>query len=324
MFSVSGPVLLPVSQYESFQALAIMGATATGKTQLALELAEKVPIEVISVDSVQIYRGMDIGTAKVTLEERGRVAHHLIDICPVCEPYNLASFLNDVVRVLPEILQRGNLPVFVGGTGFYFEGLFRGLPPTPHPDEDVRRQLQDDLNREGLDSLHQRLVNLDPLSASAVSKRDRHRILRSLEVILVTGKPLHLLDRKQKIGEPPLPTRVVNLEVARNILRERVLVRCDQMVEAGLLQEVKNLIPQGIKKNHSARKAIGYSHFLDYIDGHVSFDESICSFKQVSCQLIKKQETWSRSRNRLIPVEHLSSREGIDNFINQFCVATSR
>ncbi|WP_181860293.1 tRNA (adenosine(37)-N6)-dimethylallyltransferase MiaA [Candidatus Similichlamydia laticola] len=316
---MSQPILVPTSSQCTFDALVIMGPTASGKTQLALDLAKEIPLEVISVDSVQVYRGMDIGTAKVTAEERKRVPHHLIDVRSVSDPYHLAAFLSEVESVLQGILKRGSLPVFVGGSGFYFEGLFRGLPPTPPLHQEARAKLERELEEEGVHSLYARLCSLDPQAASLLSKGDRHKIVRALEVIEVTGQLLSSLRRQRQKKGLELRARLVRLESDRENLRQKVLRRCDLMLERGLLEEVEGLIPQGIKENPAARTAIGYRHFLEYLDGHVSFDESVYFFKQVSCQLIKKQETWSRSRDRFVPVEVLASRKALDRFMEQMC-----
>ncbi len=276
-------------------AIFIMGPTASGKTELAVELAALLPVEVISVDSALVYRGMDIGTAKPEPEILQQVPHRLIDICEPLETYSAASFRQDALREMDEITRLGRIPLLVGGTMLYYHALQHGLSPLPKADPGVRRELEQRLAQEGLSVLHQQLQQVDPEAAARIHANDPQRIIRALEVWQISGEPLSKLQ-KQK-GEP-LPYGVVKFIRApaeRAVLHERIERRFRQMLELGFEQEVRKLLKQpGMAPGLPSMRSVGYRQMVAYLLGEYSRDEMIDRGIIATRQLAKRQFTWLR------------------------------
>ncbi len=276
-------------------AIFIMGPTASGKTELAVELAALLPVEVISVDSALVYRGMDIGTAKPEPEILQQVPHRLIDICEPLETYSAASFRQDALREMDEITRLGRIPLLVGGTMLYYHALQHGLSPLPKADPGVRRELEQRLAQEGLSVLHQQLQQVDPEAAARIHANDPQRIIRALEVWQISGEPLSKLQ-KQK-GEP-LPYGVVKFIRApaeRAVLHERIERRFRQMLELGLEQEVRKLLKQpGMAPGLPSMRSVGYRQMIAYLLGEYSHDEMVDRGIIATRQLAKRQFTWLR------------------------------
>lgn len=277
--------------------ITIMGPTASGKTALSLKLANDLPIEVINVDSAMVYKGMDIGTAKPSVEERQTVPHHLIDICEPTVPYSAGQFVRDVTAVIDGILKRNNIPVLVGGTMLYFRALQQGMADLPTADPVVRQRLADQVAENGLDILYQQLVSVDPPSAKQIKPTDTQRILRALEVYQISGKPLSQLQ--QEADKFNSPYRFINIGLwveDRQYLHALIERRFNQMLKEGFEQEVKTLMAlKGISANLPAMKSVGYRQMWSYLCGEYDHETMQAKAIVATRQLAKRQCTWLRS-----------------------------
>ena len=282
-------------------AIFIMGPTASGKTGLALELARHFPCEIISVDSALVYRGMDIGTAKPSTEELAAVPHHLIDVIDPAESYSAARFREDALRLMGEITGRGKLPLLVGGTMLYYRALEQGLSDLPEADVRLRKALEEQMETQGLEALHQRLKEVDPESASRIKPTDPQRILRALEVYELTGSPLSEHYAKQE--RDPLPYRVLRIALIpsdRGLLHQRIEKRFDQMLQQGFVDEVRHLYTRGdLDDTMPAIRAVGYRQVWQYLEGEWDYDTMRHKGIVATRQLAKRQLTWLRSMEGL-------------------------
>ncbi|OAM26102.1 tRNA (adenosine(37)-N6)-dimethylallyltransferase MiaA [Eikenella longinqua] len=277
-------------------ALALLGPTAAGKTALALELAGRIPLEIISLDSALIYRGMDIGTAKPSLAERAAVPHHLIDIIDPPQNYSVADFLADCLRLCRQIRERGRLPLIVGGTMMYYHALTRGLNSLPAADPEIRRRLQEQKQQHGLPHLYAQLQQTDPATAARLQPADSQRIERALEVWLLTGRPLsqHLAEQQ---AAPPLNLHSIALIPAQ---RERLHLNIEQrfhaMLEQGFLQEVRQLQTQypQLTPEYPAVRCVGYRQAWAHLSGDTDRSTFIAQGIAATRQLAKRQLTWLR------------------------------
>lgn len=287
-------------------ALFLMGPTASGKTGLALQLATKIPCEIISVDSALIYRGMDIGTAKPTAGELAIVPHHLIDIKDPAESYSAADFRNDALTLMQQICAKGKIPLLVGGTMLYYKALLEGLSPLPQANAEIRAQIEKQAQQIGWQGLHQQLAVIDPQSAQRIHPNDPQRINRALEVYYLTGKSLTELTEQK--GEP-LPYRLLQFAITpkeRTILHQRIELRFQQMLEQGFQQEVEKLFARkDLHLNLPSIRCVGYRQMWEFLQGKYDFAEmkyrSICATRQ----LAKRQITWLRGWNS--PINWLDS-----------------
>ncbi|NLC23869.1 MAG: tRNA (adenosine(37)-N6)-dimethylallyltransferase MiaA [Oxalobacter sp.] len=290
-------------------AVAIMGPTASGKTAAALEVAQHIPAEIISVDSALVYRDMTIGTAKPTPDERRMVPHHLIDLVDPSESYSVSRFREDVFRLVIEISQRGKLPLLVGGTMMYFKGLLAGLDDLPGADPAIRARIDEEAARQGWPALHQKLALLDPDTAARLKPNDSQRIQRALEIIELTGKPLSQLHTGRKNTELPFVLLPVALEPSdRSILHQRIVTRFDHMLENdGLIDEVRALRNRGdLHLGLPSMRCVGYRQTWQYLDGE--FDRKALREKGIAAtrQLAKRQLTWLRAMPERRVVDCLS------------------
>lgn len=278
-------------------AIFLMGPTASGKTALACELSERFPLELVSVDSALVYRGMDIGAAKPDLATLARYPHALIDIREPDHPYSAADFCADAVPVMQEISARGRVPLLVGGTGLYFRALQQGLSDLPEADPATRARLAAEAAQVGWPAMHARLTGLDPLAASRISCNDTQRLQRALEVIELTGLPLSELQRGGAATR--FPWRVLKLAllpVDRQVLHERIAVRFDTMLAAGFLDEVRKLRSRGdLHADLPAIRAVGYRQAWEHLDGRTDSAEFRERAIFATRQLAKRQITWLRS-----------------------------
>lgn len=275
--------------------IVLSGPTGAGKSELALELCQKIGGEIVSADSIQVYKGMDIGTAKPSKEERELVPHHLVDIREVSDPFNVVDFYYEARHACQTILNRDNIPVIVGGSGFYIHSLLYGPPSGPPPSPDLRKALEEEMSKLGSDALYERLAQLDLEYARTITKNDKQKIIRALEIITVTNKKVSKLSWKGRHKPMNYDFRCWFLHRPKEILYDRIEKRCDQMLQAGLVHEVENLIEKGIRDNTSASQAIGYRQVLDFFQTDRSEDAYkafIKEFKMASRHYAKRQITW--------------------------------
>jgi tRNA dimethylallyltransferase len=274
--------------------LAIVGATATGKSALALALAEAMDGEIINADALQVYRGLDIGTAKPDREEQERVPHHLIDILEPHERYSAGEFAQRARETIAGIQERGRLPVVVGGSGLYLRALFEGISPIPPGDPEVRRRLRERLETEGLETLAAELRRCDPATAARLSPGDAQRVLRALEVMLVSGEPLSTYISRQPFGVQRIVAIRVGLTLPRGILYDQIASRVARMVQRGWVEEVSGLLSRGLSPDLPAFQAIGYRQLVHYVEGAWSLDRAIAETIRSTRRFAKRQETWFR------------------------------
>lgn len=298
--------------------ICILGPTAVGKTEIAIQLAHNLDAEIVSLDSRQIYREMDIGTAKPTPDQRGAVPHHLIDCVNVDQPFSVAEYQRSADVAITEIRERGKRTMAVGGAGLYFRGIIDGLFDGPGADAEIRAKLQREADEHGNVALHERLRRCDPEAANRVHPNNRVRVIRALEVYELTGKPISVLQGQWKTNEPRYPFRAFGLNMPRDTLYQRIEERVDRMVEAGLIEEVKGLLDQGYPRNCIAMQSFGYKELIDYLDGKRTFDEAIALLKQNTRRFAKRQLTWFRNDSRIewLDTSEFSSVDGIvDNLL---------
>jgi tRNA dimethylallyltransferase len=292
-------------------AVAIMGPTASGKTAAALAIAQERPVEIISVDSALVYRGMDIGTAKPNAEELASAPHHLIDIIDPLDAYSVAQFRDDAIRLVAEIQARGRLPLLVGGTMMYFKGLNDGLDDLPTADADVRARLDAEATRIGWPGMHAKLREVDPVTADRLAPNDAQRINRALEIYELSGKPMSaLLARRDK---PQLPFDLVPFALEpsdRAVLHARIALRFDQMLgkrdDTGIVAEVAGLRARGdLHPNLPAMRCVGYRQAWEYLDGSIDRAQLRETGIVATRQLAKRQLTWLRSMPERIVIDCL-------------------
>jgi tRNA dimethylallyltransferase len=276
-------------------ALVLLGPTGSGKSALALELARRHPVEIVSVDSAQVYRGLDIGTAKPSAAERAAVVHHLLDLRDPSQPYSAADFVRDATAAIADIRARGRFPLLVGGTMLYAKALREGLSNLPAADESVRADLAAEARMLGWPALHARLAALDPATAARLKPNDSQRIQRALEIVTVTGTPMSSLLAR---GAPPtLSTEVITLmPLDRAALHRRIEERFDAMLEAGFLTEVEHLRARGdLTPDLPSIRSVGYRQAWAYLEGGVSHAAFRAAAIAATRQLAKRQFTWLRS-----------------------------
>ncbi len=279
------------------KAFAVLGPTAGGKTGLALRLAQRFPLEVISLDSALVYRGMDIGTAKPTAEELASVPHHLIDIISPLQSYSAAEFAADCLRLCGEISARGRMPLIVGGTMMYFHALVNGLNDLPQADAGVRAQLQAQKAEQGVEGLYRRLCEVDAATAARLKPGDSQRIERALEVFLLTGRPLSDHLAVQTAYRVPLRLHTLVLfPQRRELLHEAIARRFRLMLEQGFIEEVGRLKVEypSLTAEHNSMRCVGYRQAWDYLDGACAYDAFVDAGIAATRQLAKRQLTWLR------------------------------
>jgi tRNA dimethylallyltransferase len=314
--------LAPVRQKRK-RVLIIAGPTGAGKTDLSLHLAKQMNGEVISADSMQIYRGMDIGTAKINVTERGDIPHHLIDVRDVHEAYNVVDFYYEARHMCEQVHARGNLPIIVGGAGFYLRTLLYGPPGGPPSIASLRTSLEKEMDEKGADTLYERLQKKDAIYAGKITVRDRQKIVRALEIMELTGEKVS--DQKYRDEQRPLDYdfHCWFIHRSRETLYEIINKRCDAMIEGGLVDEVRALDRAGLRQNSSAAQAIGYKHILEFLDSPQTpqdFEYFREKFKTASRRYAKRQFTWFRREPlfRWLNLELHDIETAIDIIIQEF------
>ncbi len=276
---------------EENRIIVVSGPTASGKTALALHLARTLPLEIVNADSLQVYRGMDIGTAKPADSERREVPHHLVDIVDPDEEYNAGRFVADAEEAIRGIRARGNFPLVVGGTGMYIRALLRGLDPLPS-DAAVRAALARRYELEGSDALFAELRAIDPASASAIHPADRVRLLRALEVAAVAGGPPSMLKRRWAGSGGKFRILFMAISLERKELYDRIDARVDDMFRKGLVGEVRELLANGYGPNLKPMKALGYRQVVSHLSGALSLSGAVEQTKRDTRRYAKRQTTW--------------------------------
>jgi tRNA dimethylallyltransferase len=273
----------------------LTGATAVGKTAVGIALAQRIGAEIISLDSMAIYRGMDIGTAKPSRELREIVPHHLIDIVDPADEFSVAQYVERAAAVVADIRQRGKEPLFVGGTPLYLKSLLRGLFNGPPADWQLRREIESELAHVGQEALYDRLTQVDPVAASHIHPHDTRRLIRALEVFRATGEPISHQQLQFEEGRPAEDCRVFVLRRRREELHARIAGRVEAMVECGLVDEVRGLTSNGGELGRTARQAVGYREALAYLAGEYDRDEMVARTTYRTRRFAKRQGTWFRS-----------------------------
>ncbi len=296
--------------------VAIAGPTASGKTALALKIAERFDGEVVSCDSMQIYRHMDVGTAKPSIEEMERVPHHMIDIVEPSENYSVADFVEKARECIDDIIDRGKLPVLAGGTGLYMDSIIENIEFGDFgSDQEFRREMERLAAQQGNEAVHKLLEEKDPEAAEKIHPNNVRRVIRALEVCRLTGKTftqVNMESRRQKMYD----ALIFAIDTEREVLYERINARVDRMLEEGLFEEVQGLKSMGIRKEHTAMQAIGYKELMEVLDGECGFDEAVEKIKQESRRYAKRQLTWFK-RNKDIHWVSVASDEDVKKVLEK-------
>jgi tRNA dimethylallyltransferase len=290
--------VVPGDAARPYQAVAIVGPTASGKSDLAIGIAQEFSGEIVNYDSVQIFRHLDIGTAKPTMADRGLVPHHLIDILEPVEPFSAGAYQRRARQVLDQLRERSKLPVLVGGTGFYLQALVEGLFDGPERSALLRDRLEASAEKRGREYLHRLLRRMDPGAAERIGPRDKPKVIRAIEVRLATGRTLS----RHLETEPRRPLSgydfcVVGLDPPRPLLYERIEARVRAMFDRGLVEEVRHLLDIGIPRDAKIFQAIGYRQVLDYLAGNISVEEAIISMQRETRRYAKRQTTWFKRQH---------------------------
>jgi tRNA dimethylallyltransferase len=277
----------------------LTGATASGKTPLALTLAERLDAEIISLDSMAIYRGMDVGTAKPSLKQRNAVPHHMIDIVDPTEPFSVSNYVMRVHEIAKEIQGRGKKVLFCGGTPLYLKSLIRGLFLGPEADWEFRNSVEEDLTKFGEQSLLDRLRQVDPLLSHKLHPHDHRRIIRALEVAKITGRPLSHWQQQFETPAPADRCPVAVLKIDRAWLHERINQRVEEMIREGLVAEVQGLVQKHGQLGRTAAQAVGYREVLQHLRESTPLDETIALIRAHTRQFARRQEIWFRGLQEL-------------------------
>ncbi|HHH1678540.1 TPA: tRNA (adenosine(37)-N6)-dimethylallyltransferase MiaA [Yersinia enterocolitica] len=297
-------------------AIFIMGPTASGKTALSIALRQRLPVELVSVDSALIYRGMDIGTAKPSAEELALAPHRLIDIRDPAESYSAADFRKDALKEMADITAAGRIPLLVGGTMLYFKALLDGLSPLPSADPQVRQRIEQQVAELGWEVLHQQLAEIDPVAAARIHPNDPQRLSRALEVFFISGKTLTELT---KISGETLPYRVHQFAIApvsRELLHQRIELRFHQMLDAGFETEARALFDRGdLHTDMPAIRCVGYRQMWSYLSGEIDYDEMVYRGICATRQLAKRQMTWLRGWGSVQWLDSDKPGEALDSVI---------
>ncbi len=277
-------------------AIFLMGPTASGKTGVAVELVQHLPVELISVDSALVFRDMDIGTAKPDAATLARAPHHLIDIISPTEAYSAAAFRHDALRLMADITARGKIPLLVGGTMLYFKALREGLSPLPQANPEVRAQLDEIIAQHGIGHLHAQLAAIDPETAARLHSTDTQRVQRAMEIYLVSGRPMSELIKQQAQDELPfhiLPIALIPSD--RAVLHQRIAVRFEQMLKQGFLDELRGLRDKyPLHRDMTSMRCVGYRQAWEFLEGEISESELLEKGIAATRQLAKRQLTWLR------------------------------
>ena len=305
-------------------AIFLMGPTASGKTGVAVELVQRLPVELISVDSALVFRDMDIGTAKPDAATLARAPHHLIDIIDPTDAYSAAAFRHDALRLMADITARGKIPLLVGGTMLYFKALREGLSPLPQADAALRAELDAEIAQHGIEHLHARLAEVDPETAARLHATDTQRIQRAMEIYLVSGQPMSVLIKDQKQDE--IPYRVLSIALVpsdRAVLHRRIATRFAEMLKQGLVDELRGLREKyPLTPNMTSMRCVGYRQTWEYMEGQITQAELLEKGIAATRQLAKRQLTWLRSTPDILELDCLAPNleQAVLDKVSQFVV----
>lgn len=300
--------------------LVLAGPTAVGKSAVALKLAEKLRTDIISADSAQVYRHLDVGTAKPSPEEQKMVKHHLIDIVNPDQNYSAADYQRDADIIIRQLKQEGKLAFVVGGTGLYIKALiYQYAFGSNGASRELRAEYADQARTEGLDQLYSRLRSVDPVAASKIHPNDQRRIIRALEVYAVEGKPIS--DQVCRTGqkESPYETVIFGLKMERDLLYRRIDERVNEMIKKGFLDEVRKLYENGYREQAPGMQVLGYRQLLIYLQGGSNWEETIAEIKKQTRNLAKRQMTWFRGDNNIKWID-INDQSSVDNISENICL----
>ena len=308
-----------MTSQQKIKILAVVGPTASGKTAVSVELARRLGGEVVSCDSMQVYRRMNIGTAKPTVEEMCGVPHHLIDAVEPDAPFSCAEYVTRAGETVKDIAARGKLPILCGGTGLYLDRFLCGEMEETHADEALRASLFAFAESEGVEALHERLREVDPESADAIHPNNVKRVVRALEIYEQTGIPKSEFDRRSQVGESPYDAVVIGLYYPRReVLYERINRRVDMMLADGLLEETKKLLDEGVfEVNLTAAQAIGYKELLGYLRGEETLSAATENLKTATRRYAKRQLTWFGAKPYVVWVD--MEKDGTLRSLDDIC-----
>jgi len=294
--------------------IVICGATATGKSDLAVALAEKLGGQIINADSMQLYKGMDIGTAKLSIEERKGIRHHLIDVLSVREEASVAQYQNDARNLIDQLLEQSIPAIVVGGTGLYIKSILDDLN-FPDTDPEVREKIARQAEELGIDVMHERLTKLDPAAAAAIPKENVRRVVRALEVIELTGRPY--TANLPRVGSTKYPdARQFGLVMERETLHERIDLRVEKMWDKGLVREVRDLMGEGLLEGRTAQAALGYAQIIKFAQGEMTEEEAKEETKRATRQYARRQETWFSRDERITWVKKAPISELVTKIVS--------
>lgn len=295
--------------------IVICGPTASGKTALSIELAKQIDGEIVSADSMQIYKDMDIGSAKPTKEEMQGIKHYMLDFVSPEERYSVAEYKKQAVLAIEEIIQKGKTPIIVGGTGLYVDSLIYGIEyPEIEFDEEYRKELENIAETEGLEILYNKAKEIDSEAIKHISKNDKKRIIRILEIYKATGKTKTEQEALSRQNDIPYDYKVFAINMDRQLLYDRINKRVDIMIEQGLVEEVKQ-VSEKYKKYPTAMQALGYKEIKEYLDGNLNLEEAIEKVKQETRRYAKRQLTWFRKNKQTVWLDGSENRQNNINII---------
>ena len=299
----------------------LAGPTASGKTAVSVDLAKRIGGEIISADSMQIYRGMDIGTAKITSDEMQGVKHYLINVLDPKEDFNIVKFQNMVKCSIEEIKKNGHIPILVGGTGFYIQSIIYDIKFDKEDDNgSIRKVLEEEYDKMGADFMYEKLKKIDSISAENIHKNNKKRIIRAIEYFLINNALISEHNELQRKKTSPYDFRFFVLNPKRDILYDRINKRVDKMVERGLVDEVKSLIESGLSIDNISMQGIGYKEIVEYLEGNIPLDKAVENIKQNTRHMAKRQVTWFKRERDVIyidPFEFENNEKIVDYMVEK-------
>ena len=299
----------------------LAGPTASGKTAVSVDLAKRIGGEIISADSMQIYRGMDIGTAKITSDEMQGVKHYLINVSDPKEDFNIVKFQNMVKCSIEEIKKNGHIPILVGGTGFYIQSIIYDINFDKEDDNgSIRKVLEEEYDKMGADFMYEKLKKIDSISADNIHKNNKKRIIRAIEYFLINNALISEHNELQRKKTSPYDFKFFVLNPKRDILYDRINKRVDKMVEKGLVDEVKSLIESGLSIDNISMQGIGYKELVEYLEGNIPLDKAVENIKQNTRHMAKRQVTWFKRERDVIyidPFEFENNEKIVDYMVEK-------